>query len=152
MCNDDSYNDKLTGRPSIKRNNKDKQIGREVYDKGWSQFTLTNYYQRAGWLNAALADPDSFLNKTDEGIKVGTPVTLYFKPDAIPETKVAPTGKKIGRPKGCKDSAPRKKPKIDKNRAKRKNKPGAGRPRKILSETREIVSRSICQPEQKEAS
>lgn len=107
MYNDESYNDNLTGRPSISQNNQDKQIGRSVYDKGWSQFTLTNYYQRAGWLNAALADPDSFLNKTDEGIKVGTPVTLYFKPDAIPERKTNPTGKKMGRPKGRKDSTPR---------------------------------------------
>ena len=47
-----------------------KAIGRKAYEQGEPQDLLHGVYRRAGWLQAALADEDSFMNRTDSEVEM----------------------------------------------------------------------------------
>lgn len=54
--------------PLTSEDKRNQKIGRNIYTNGWPQPNL-NFHQRAGWLQAAAANPDSFINKTDAQLR-----------------------------------------------------------------------------------
>ena len=84
-----------------------KQQGREAYIQGKTIGRQVSIMEGAGWLEAAMADPTSYMNLTDVDVGERIP-TLSLKPDA----PIPPAIKGArGRPLGCKDRVKRKRKK-----------------------------------------